>query len=456
MPILREWTTETRAKLIVHASQIRGWWAKHDSEVWLAVIFAVVVAIVIEIGKDGWVGPQTYKVYLVGDYNQTSGIKDLFTSFQNASSSWPLEIDGVPIKIELRDDQGLPKEATALAKELSKDDSTLLVVGNVYSELTKQTLPLYMTATPRIPVIAATETDDDLEKICGDNCKNVFAPVLQMAPTNEAQAESAVSYAIAKKRTRCLVIYDDRSPNTDYADNLRDDFVNSLNVHRWQGIKLITSPWNMALGIILHDSDIKSYDPDCIFFAGPVEPARSLISTLSLIAQKKNITVFLPDSAVGASLLSDQILDNYKPLFYTYPTNAAYFSSKHNVFGADAFQIVKQLVSDADTHNPTFMESLHNFFGMHRVTDARAQIIREMQRKAESGASYKGEVSDIEPTGENYKFWGFKRDDAKFHVWEVQDHQVVDVDDWHQHETGKVIAPLKLANASVPSRVGTQ
>ena len=45
MPILREWTTETRAKLIVHASQIRGWWAKHDSEVWLAVIFAVVVAL---------------------------------------------------------------------------------------------------------------------------------------------------------------------------------------------------------------------------------------------------------------------------------------------------------------------------------------------------------------------------------------------------------------------------
>jgi hypothetical protein len=62
---------------------------------------------------------------------------------------------------------------------------------------------------------------------------------------------------------------------------------------------------------------------------------------------------------------------------------------------------------------------------MHRVVDARSDIINHMSHNANHGIEYTGE------SGDTYKFFGYKRDGAFFHVWEVDRDKVHDVDHWH-------------------------
>jgi len=395
---------------------VRNW-----KELSWALIFAAACAVALDYGKDTWRGPGSFKVYLVGSL-EDADIQRVFNSFQKAAEKSRLEINGIPVEFELKNDLGNPTVAKRIAQQLVNAPDTLAVIGHVLSQQTKAAIPVYMSATPRIPLIATTETDDNLLSQC-QPCSDGFVPLIQMAPTNKAQSESAVKYALEHGRNRFLLVSEVNGENADYIQNLMSDYNGAVKLYGFKGAIKVGE---VSMGAPPSKESFQYWKPDCILYAGEREAAMSLIAAVKSFDAPKGITIILPDSSVNRDM-TNQYQEDPKPneIRYTYPSDAYYFRNDLNVFGQDAFALLRDLVSDSDAEPPSITERIHSLIGMHRISDARNNIISHMSHNANRGVVYKGQ------SGDTYKFFGYQRDGAYFHVWEVKGSAVLDVDNWH-------------------------
>jgi hypothetical protein len=404
--------------------KLRQWALRNWKELWWALVFAIVCAFAVEFGKDTWRGPSAYKVYLVGNLADRE-IQSVFNSFQRAAEKSQLEINGVPIQFELKNDQGDSAVAKRIADGLASAPDTLAVIGHVLSQQTKAAIPSYMAVDPRVPVIATTETDDDLLSLC-PSCNQGFVPLIQMAPTNKAQSETAVRYATEHDRRRFLLVSELNGDNNDYVQNLMKDFREALKSYAYKGAVKVGE---VSMGQPLSKESLHNWNPDCILYAGEHETAMTLISSLRSFVPPNGITVILSDSSVDRDLQNREN-NTATQIRYTYSSDAYYFSKDLNVFGQDAFAILRSLISDSDAEQHDLSERIHKMLGMNRVKDARTDIINHMKGNGNHGIAYTG------ISGDTYKFFGYHRE-ALFHVWEVRNGVVFDVDGWHPPKSGE-------------------
>jgi hypothetical protein len=393
-------------------------WVEHQLEFWIALILAAGCAVAIELWRTDWVGPDSYKICLVGE-KEKDQVKTIYKPFSEAASNNPLYINGVRVRFEVEDDHGSPTTAAQIARRLRGENDTLLVIGGGRSQETKAMVPIYMSASPRIPVITTTESDDDLVSSCPE-CDNEYAPMLQLSPTNKVQAASAVKYAIEKGRRRFLIVSERNSDNPDYSANLVHDFRQALE-NAYPKPMLVGE---IQLGEPPSVEALKHLNPDCVLYAGEAGPAHSLVDSISGYAGHRQVTVVLSDAAVTPSLPEDAI-NKFKTVSYTYAYDAFFFRQTNNMFGEDAFAIVSQLIGDTELYPRSTSERVRRFLHMNRVTDARQDLIGVMEKNLLKNHVYVGE------SGDRYSFANYQRQDRFFHVWEVQNGAVQDVDKWH-------------------------
>jgi len=414
--------------LSIRALRLRDWLLENKRELLVALALAIVCAIAIEIGKGGWHGPETYKIYLVGDQGNPE-INAVYKPFLDLAAHIRLEINGVPVEVKVKNDLGSPKTAVEIAKELRDQPDTLLIIGSVRTQETKEALPYYMDAIPQIPVITTTESDDDLLGSCLDCDEQEYVPLLQLSPTNRIQAESAIRYAKERGRKRFLLVSEENSQNPSYSTNLVSDFRTAIQTYAGQGLILVGE---VHMGQPPTLESLKLAKPDCVLYAGESGTAHALADALADYRKDPGVhaemTLILSDASVMPGLKDDS-MNEFKSVFYTFASDAAFYRRNVNVFGEDAFAIVSQLLATDDGTSEDLMERLRKFVGMRRVGDARKDIIRRMKRNILVGSAYTGE------SGERYQFVGYQRQGALFHVWSVEDGKVADVDGWHAQRT---------------------
>ena len=139
----------------------------------LKYLIAPILAVVFSLSMVGrfttwWSGPDSYKIYLVGDRGDPE-TKSIFEALKAAKGDTTLKINGVPVKFEERDDKGDPVTAQQVAPMVAAEDDALLVVGHFVSSQTKVALPSYVKASQ--PDSAAggdvSGAQDRLRILCG-------------------------------------------------------------------------------------------------------------------------------------------------------------------------------------------------------------------------------------------------------------------------------------------------
>lgn len=414
---------------------IRTWFQQHRKDLWIATLLALVCALAIEVGKVWFRGPDFYVIYLVGNFDNIQ-TKSVYDSFQTLADHDSLAFEGMPIKAIQINDEGTLSKAIEYAHDLSGRPETLMIIGSVRSQGTKAALPIYMSTAPRVPVITTTESDDDLLALCA-GCDSDYLPILQLSPTNKTQAYSAVRYAEERGRKRCLIVDEINADNPDYSTNLTADLRDAVQSFAYKGVMLVGE---LQMGEPPTTSALESEDPDCVLYAGEPGPAHALLNSLrdflkarerqptqnnsTALSSADSITVVLSDASVNPGIASDSI-NRFATVYYTFASDAAYYHSDMNIFARDAFSIVGQLISASTPQGAGFSERARRLLGITRVEDARSDLIRTMERYALLDHVYLGS------TGEHYQFGGIHRQDAFFHVWQVADGTVKDVDGWH-------------------------
>src|SRR5262249_4195664 len=136
-------------------------------------------------------GPDSYKVYIVGNLQREDSVaQQIYTEF---TAEGDLKtIDGTPIEVTLKDAQGDPTQARQIAAKIAVKNDTLLVIGHIGSTQTKAALPVYLAADPPVPVILTTETNPNLTPPKLSNTKRF--PILRLSPNDAQQARSAAKF----------------------------------------------------------------------------------------------------------------------------------------------------------------------------------------------------------------------------------------------------------------------
>lgn len=191
----------------------------------IAAVLLVVLGVTVEDQfKDWWIGPKTYKVYLVGSL--TDGpTQRIFRGFEKQHELLTPTIAGVPVEAEVVDDLGTADGARQVSRLIAARNDALLVVGHVMSTDTKAALPNYVQASPPLPVIATRETSPDLTMCC--RAVSGLCPIIRMSPTDTDEARDLVAYAVAQGKRRFLVVAGD--VNAEYALPLAHLIQNAIN-----------------------------------------------------------------------------------------------------------------------------------------------------------------------------------------------------------------------------------
>ena len=364
---------------------------------------------------NAFIGPN-YSVYVVGPFGQSNRLADVFDKFDGAdTSTW--SIDGVPVRIHIRDDQGEPVAARRMAAELAVRDDTLLVIGHFQSTTTKEALPLYLSANPAIPVILTTETTTNVlpPKANAD----MHYPVFRLSPNDDVQAETAFEFAHSKGAKTFWIVQDDLS-NTVYSAYLADKFMERAQ-SRETRVLLRTSPT-----FFVPSSTIDPLKIDWIFFAGGWRSALLFIRQLNAM-HFAGAHIILSDACATKALLDAATGKELEGVYVTHPLDAKTFNEKHNsAYAEDSLALVKQLLEKAGS-DPTDamatrggpMYRLRRLLGIHRVGDARNAIIHAMHvmwgeklRLMHGNALFDKDGARI---------------DSKFHIWKIEKNNFVDV-----------------------------
>lgn len=384
----------------------------------LLVIVGIVIFKPIEAW---WSGPSQYKVYLVGR-TANQEIKKMFRTIQDDSALALLKIDGKDIVVEEVNDDGSAGRAQEIAQHLASLPDTLMVIGHVMTQLTMDALPSYMAADPKVPVIATRESHPDLlRRVVSPKCedKDVYCPFMPMSPTDTDQAETAIGFAISASHSRRFLIVKDNLPrNQDYAASLSDAYKSAIEDRHAELVTLVDVVDEVSRTAAAQQ--ISQRTPDCVLYIGPVEHAQLFLSGLRplLIGQQRQPLIVLSDSAVG-----DLLLGTPTAVYATFPLSGQDYKSIDNVYGDDAFSLVSELVRDVNNWKllPQ-VAKLHHYINMHRVTDARAAIIRAMEYNAKNSTVYDTRH------GRFQYYEKYKLVNVHFHIWQILSGKVTEVD----------------------------
>jgi ABC-type branched-subunit amino acid transport system substrate-binding protein len=420
-------------------------------------LFMVIVGLVVfKPIEDWWSGPDVYKVYLVGNKND-SETQRIFRSIQGEAALAKLKIDGREVDVEEKDDKGNITVAKEIANHLVTGSDTLMVIGHVFSQRTKQMLPAYMAATPQIPVITTRET---LPSLMGrvEYCYKPgrYCPLISMSPTDVDQARSIVDFAESQGAESFLILREDDENNGDYIHGLVKGIRENIVEDRNKMGANVTAEVPILDQVSIDAAVDLTYSkhPKCVVYIGNFGIGRKYITSLRQKGTKNPETPYSPimvltDSSVGQDLFMGDI----GPVFASYQLSGEQYLAADNVYGVDAFAMVKQLVRQVDEDPLAFetdwRSSLRHFMNVHRVKDARVALIKAMQTNADSGQPYVG------LNGRTYIYVNrYSRQDSYFHVWKVDNHQITEADShdgWAKPwPTGVVAAALttKISSSS--------
>jgi hypothetical protein len=405
----------------------------------IPVLVFVVGIVVLDPIKEWWGGPHAYKIYLVGKQQQNKEIAKIFSGFKLGSKLDSLKVDDVDVVVEEIDDD---KNAADVAKELAARGDTLLIVGHVYSQRTIDALPVYMQVDPPIPLIATKETNPDLLRQVPACAKGISdCPLMQMSPNDDEQASDAVDFALKKltaqnqamSRRFLIVKQDNDSENKSYVDYLTNRYQSLLARPEYtqQGAVLVgtvnITDANSYVQIITTAQTLK---PDCLLFVGQFPSAQQFLAAFQepSKALSPQPIVILSDAAINPGIL-DKGFGTATNIYATYALSSSQYTEPDSILGRDAYAIVRELVKDVGPHRPillgtTWKYKLRRLLQMHRVTDARRALDAVMIAEVKASRIFVG------PTNNEYRFVSpYRREGAKFHVWNIQDRKIVDVDE---------------------------
>jgi hypothetical protein len=415
------WTRFGILKAEIVWAKIRERWAKmreHKGEILWAVVFAVLVPIALEVPH--WLGcrpPESYKVYLMqykwSDNNLESGANnELFGRAATEFNRTHYQVRGVPVQLQQEqinnEDESRDIQLTvAKAEEIGAKEDTLLVITQLNSGPTEAALPAFFEHThPAVPVLATSETDDDLLKSCGPtHCGGDlgFAPLLQLPPTNRAQAEAAFRFALQNNRTRFSIVKEDTALNGNdpYVESLISDFVDVIqrgrnyDIHQGMTTSLELTPPDAQALSDFKKSDLEK-DVDCVLYVGQLTHAKELLQDLS--KKGSHAMVILSDTAVEPTITGGEVGPCATPLAkeacsvrFLDVRNADDWNRQTNSFVLDAQAIAGQLIDDLDhrTHSWSWF-GLKCWLDWETTADVREELLREMKDDLDRRVSYNG------------------------------------------------------------------
>jgi hypothetical protein len=179
---------------------------------WLLVPLAatLVGVIIIDPSTKRIMGPDKFKIYVVGDFDEDllqdphdpassipSPADQIFESFNDSGVSQS-KVDDTSLDVVKENDHGDSTQAGSIAQQLAAKPYTLMIIGAMGSTAAKMALPFYLNAKPSVPVIFTMETSPHLlPAVVGDEAG--FAPVFRLSPTDYKQAQ-----AVADLMASCL------------------------------------------------------------------------------------------------------------------------------------------------------------------------------------------------------------------------------------------------------------
>ena len=407
-----------------------GRWAKeHTWEIFWAVVFAFVVAWFLDPPK-----PDPFIIYIVADPRTEPETLQAFQKLEDTSRVEPRVMLGdVPVQVKLEKlDDPTEKAAIAKAEDLVKRPDTLMVIGHMPSPFIEASLSRYFLASPPVPFLATTASDEELLARC-ENCRTAgFTPLLQLSPTNKEQGLAAIRYATERDKRTFLIVTEKED---SYAQDLVQAYhaaIDEFNKQHPSSKSSIVGRYTLAqLQLANIKEEVQADNPDCVLYAGELEVARPLLRAF----QNSPSMVILSDSTLE-SRLSDNALRDFTPVRFTYQTDASDYNSHSNVYGLDAYWIARQLIGDLNRTRGDFLYWLTSHLHLHPVKRARMSLVHVMAANASSRTWYRGAPDGDDP-GTPYIFDGSRRVDAIFHVWQMKQgsavpgSEMMDVDQWH-------------------------
>lgn len=422
--------------------RLSQWLSDHRGEILWAGAFGVLFAGV------AWFlappKPEPYKVYILADHHTDRSTMNMFLAKSQASHETPFRrVNEVPVEIEV--DQ-LPDDFETTirkkAEEISGRSDALLVIGHLPSQLAEAALPVFFQAQPKVPFIATVSSDDNLLSRCpsASNCfdEDQFAPLLQLTPTNEAQGQSAVTYAILQGKRRFLIVYDNDDNNASYTSNLVGSCRMAIDKFN-QSLKGAGAAGKPALTVGVYKMDqppnadaLREWKSDCILYAGGMGEGLSLLTALS--SAKFPTMVIFSDSSVQDGFSLDE-LRKFPGILFTNQVDATDFNDHNSVYAVDALAIAEQLIDDVQERGQDVRLRLKTLFHIAAAQDVRLDLDRVMKQNSISRSWYQGSAP-----GTVYAFNKYRRFGGMFHVWQLRNiselsAEMEDVDHWHIPKT---------------------
>jgi ABC-type branched-subunit amino acid transport system substrate-binding protein len=369
-------------------------------------------------------GPATYKVYVVGNFQSNNLPQRILDRLLKDPVLG--EINGVQIKLERQYAAGDPAAAQQQAEVVAARPDTLMVVGHFSSTATKAALPAYLRAArPKIPVIMTTETNPNLmPPRAGDS----YDPVFRLSPTDDEQAIVAAGFAMNKKARAFLVVEDQTNP-------VYSQFLTKTFCH-----EILTTSRGRPTPVILRAHDVttlpieamRAMGVDWVFFAGSAQNAVLLARQVKAMQGGRPIQLLFSDASVDQQLAEGG--PAVEGAYVTYSTGADTYNSDQGSgeYGTNAFMLMQQLVENANDH---FAQragemagvgyQIRRILGLKSVSDARSVLIATMEHAIDNKWTFrlndrtesKFSSRDVEAVGD--AIGGGMRERASFHVWQI-------------------------------------
>lgn len=441
-------------------------WTDHRSEVIAAIIIGVPIAAFLALYFDRS-EPTSYKIYLLAESRVTNQALD-----QVARSRAAQDLHFGHRKVELKVVRLDSSADSALqqAHDLVDSDDALLVIGEMSSQSTELSLPVYFSANPPIPFIATEQTDEDLLHDCNELCYGKKpAPLLQLSPVNTDQARWAVRFAIDNSARSFLIVRDSDSTNTRYTESLVRAYRNAIS-------KLPEEVGNevQANEVALEQvkDSIRRYHADCVLYAGGKDAAPALARAVQEgIMNKpsgKDFMIILSDSVVTSQINGD--IMSVPLVRFTNQTDAADYNRGLPVYAMDAAAIAKQLIEDVPNRGFDFRFNVKSWFERQSVQDARRNLVRVMRENIMFHRWYLGAwetaaspspptiyaITDESDAGTPESRIAFgRRAGGMFHVWQWnrERREMSDIDKWHPQRGFTLIASRQGKHRSIPIRL---
>ncbi|PYX18738.1 MAG: hypothetical protein DMG87_13670, partial [Acidobacteria bacterium] len=402
-----------KSRLREIAGLVRHWSSRHTGEIVWAFVFAVLAGYAFALYIEE---PKPYRVYVVADPD--TNWETLSNNFRSKEGNQGFaNIGDVKVEVQVQMLENNDNEsARKKADELAGRPDALLVIQHGRSQHVETSLSTYLRARPQVPLIATSATDDDLLKQCDKSCVDEgwfdsvqqgampFTPVLQLSPTNEIQARSAVQFASQRSKRRFLIVPSNDPKDQIYNDNLVKAYSNAIGEAHGEVVGV------RKMDALPSESDLETLKPDCVLYAGGVGEAQTLFDHLSrLKVTGAGLMLILSDSVIE-SRGTDSDLNAFdstvpgtsaSPLVphppvvmaatrdllvtggatvtrtkkkgvrvnFTYQTDAADYNFHTSGYAEDAFSIALQLISDLNERGGDLRFRLKSFLHIHNVKD---------------------------------------------------------------------------------------